>query len=361
MPSFFMKYLFVLIFLWCSTNSATAQTVLQFNNELSPEELGYSSQGFDALSSFLDKAGSSAMVIVSSGQVVYEWGSINKKHTIHSIRKPLISALYGILIERGIVDTTATLESLNINDIPPSLSATEKSARVIDLLKSRSGVYHDAAANSSGMIAHRPERNSHLPGEHYFYNNWDFNVLGGILEQQTGQSVYELFDQEIAQKVGMEHYEGSFTSIDGEDPNSEIPDSDGFYQFERSKSKFPAHHFRLTATDMAKFGQLYLNEGSWNGEQIIPKNWIDLSTQAYSVTNKQYGIGYGMLWYVLMKNEQREHRSFYHTGNVVHFLAIYPSSKMVVVHRVDTEKSYTFNQGDFYRMIDLVWASKLNR
>lgn len=359
--SFYMKFssLFFLL-ATLSIQSVLAQTILPIDNQKSPEEFGFSSRGFDSLSSFLDKAGSSSMVIISDGQTVYEWGSIDKEHTIHSIRKPLISALYGILIDRGVIDSTATLQSLGIDDIQPSLSTNEKSARVIDLLKSRSGVYHDAAANSSEMIAHRPERNAYQPGERYFYNNWDFNVLGAILEQQTGKSVYALFSEEIAQKIGMEHYEGRYTSIDGEDPESVIPDTDGFYQYENSKSKFPAYHFRLSATDMARFGQLYLNEGRWNGEQIIPKEWIDESTKAYSVTNERYGIGYGMLWYVLMENEQREHRSFYHTGNRVHFLAIYPASQMVVVHRVDTEKPHTFNQGDFYRMIDLLWASKMD-
>lgn len=250
---------------------------------------------------------------------------------------------------------------MKIDDISPSLTENEKSAKIIDLLKSRSGVYHEAAANSSGKVSNRPERDEFKPNENYFYNNWDFNVLGAILEQATGKSVFELFKTEIADPIGMNDYLGAYSQIDGEDENTSIPTVDGFYQYEKGKSIYPAYHYRLSASDMAKFGQLYLNNGNWNGKQIIPKSWIEVSTKAYSVTNPGYGIGYGMLWFVLMENEFKKSSSFYHTGTNVHMLGIYPSSKVVLVHRVDTEKKYIFNQNDFYKMIELVWDSKVEK
>ena len=324
-----------------------------------PESLGFSTAKLDTLSGFLTSARSSSLILLVDNKIIFEWGKTAYKHTIHSIRKPLISALYGIFVERGIIDTKATLKDLNIDDITPNLTENEKSAKIIDLLKSRSGVYHDAAANSSGMVLNRPERDEFKPNENYFYNNWDFNVLGAILEQATGKSVFELFKTEIADVIGMQDYLGEYSQIDGEDKNTSIPNGDGFYQYEKSKSNHPAYHFRLSARDMAKFGQLYLNNGNWKGKQIIPKSWIETSTKAYSVTNPNYGIGYGMLWFVLMKNTFRQSSSFYHTGTQVHMLGIYPSSKVVLVHRVDTEKEYTFNQNDFYKMIDLVWDSKI--
>ena len=347
-----------IIFITSLTYSGFAQNKhdLEYAN---PDSSGFSSQKLDSLSEFLNNSGSSSLLLLFDGKIIFEWGKADYKHTIHSIRKPLISALYGIYIERGIIDSTATLKDFNIDDIPPILTENEKSAKIIDLLKSRSGVYHNAAANSSGMVANRPTRESFKPNENYFYNNWDFNVLGAILEQATGKSVFELFKTEIADPIGMKDYLGEYTQIDGEDENAMIPNMDGFYQFEKSKSNYPAYHFRLSARDMAKFGQLYLNGGNWKGKQIISKEWIEISTKAYSVTNPRYGIGYGMLWFVLMKNKFRESSSFYHTGNQVHMLGIYPSSRIVLVHRVDTEKEYSFNQNDFYEMIDLVWSSKV--
>lgn len=356
-----MKDLFTLLLFFLAVNGGLAQSIELFEESKKPELFGFSSERLDTLSSFLENAGSSSLIIVSEGKVVYEWGDTKKKHTIHSIRKPLISALYGICVERGLIDTTETLNALQIDDIEPRLSQNEKSARIIDLLKSRSGVYHNAAANSKAMVADRPVRNTYKPDEHFFYNNWDFNVLGHILEQKTGNTVFELFDEKIAQSIGMSEYKGQYSKIDGDSPNAVIPDKDGFYQYESSKSKYPAYHFRLSANDMARFGQLYLNRGLWDGKQIISSEWIDKSTKAYSITNKGYGIGYGFLWFVLIKNHLRDSHSFYHTGSQVHFLAIYPKAKMVVVHRVDTENEYSFTQNDFYKMIDLVWASKIEK
>ena len=300
------------------------------------------------------------MIISVDGQEVFKWGDVDQRLTVHSIRKALISSLYGIYIHRGVIDTNETLAQLGIDDIPPVLTEMEKSARIIDLLKSRSGIYHDAAANAPGMIRDRPERETYKPGEHFFYNNWDFNVLGRILEMKIEKSVYLLFKEEIADKIGMEDYRGFYSEMDGESDNYKIPDNDGFYQFEKSKSNFPAYHFRLSARDLHRYGLLYLNKGKWEGKEIIPEAWIDISTQPYSVTNPNYGIGYGMLWYVLMKNEFRSNRSFFHTGTGIHMLGVYPSAKVVLVHRVNTEMEYRFGEEDFYKMISLAWDAKTN-
>lgn len=51
------------------------------------------------------------------------------------------------------------------------------------------------AAVSEAMERNKPKRNSFAPGEHYYYNNWDFNTIGAILEMQTGKSIYDLFNE----------------------------------------------------------------------------------------------------------------------------------------------------------------------
>lgn len=323
----------------------------------SPEK-HFSTEKLDTLTAFLEQSGSSSLMILHDGKVIFEWGDTEKKHLIHSIRKAILNSLYGIYISNGTIDTTLTLEQLGIDDIEPRLSTLEKSATIADLLKSRSGIYHPAAAVSEGMLLNMPQRGSHRPNENYFYNNWDFNVLGYILEKITGESLYDLFDKEIAEPLGME-YSNNYITVTDPAEDWQIPDVDGFYQYEKDKSRYPAFHFRLSARDMALYGQLYLNNGDWNGTTIIPKDWIDLSTQPYSVTNKNVGIAYGMLWNVLMETESRKSKSFYHTGLGIHMLGIYPASKVVLIHRVDTEKEYTFREREFYKMISLVWDSKL--
>ncbi|KPK75023.1 MAG: hypothetical protein AMS25_18770 [Gemmatimonas sp. SM23_52] len=84
-------------------------------------------------------------------RVFLSWGEVDRKYWCHSIRKPFLSSLYGIYVGRGIIDTTKTLAELGIDDIPPSLRDDEKRARVADLLKSRSRVYHEVAAEAPEM------------------------------------------------------------------------------------------------------------------------------------------------------------------------------------------------------------------
>ncbi|WP_221930282.1 serine hydrolase domain-containing protein [Gracilimonas mengyeensis] len=325
---------------------------------ITPEEAGFSAERLHELEDFLEQSGSSSLMLVYDGKVFFDWGASHQKHLIHSIRKTLLNSLYGIYVEKGVIDTSATLAELGIDDIEPTLTEQEKQARIADLLKSRSGIYHPAAAVSQGMLRGMPEREAHQPGEHYYYNNWDFNTLGHILEMKTGESIYTLFKQHIADPIGMIHYEGAYTSIDLDNDDSPIPDADGFYQNEPSKSDYPAYHFRMSAHDLAKFGTLYLQEGRWDGKQIIPESWIEASTTAYSITNPRINIGYGMLWNVLIPNENRATKSFFHTGAGIHMLGVYPGSKLVMVHRVDTEGGHNFQQNSLYQIIDLVFAAQ---
>ncbi|MCG8328866.1 MAG: beta-lactamase family protein [Chitinophagales bacterium] len=346
-----------ILFLFVLLSSCATSRKLTKLEQIVPEEKGFSSQKLDSLGLFLEESGSSSLILLVDGKIIYQWGNTQKKHLVHSIRKALLNSLYGIYIANGTIDTSMTLEQLGIDDITPSLSSVEKTATIADLLKSRSGIYHPAAAVSDAMQRKMPARGAHHPNEVYYYNNWDFNALGYILEKQTGQSIYDLFYQHIAKPLGMS-YANQYTSIYIEQDTLMIPNTDGFYQYESDKSKYPAYHFRLSAEDLALYGQLYLNKGKWKGKQIIPEEWIDISTKAYSTTYKPAGLGYGMLWKVLMKTDFRSFKSFYHTGLGIHMLAVYPATGMVLVHRVDTEHEHHFTETELRKVISLVWDTK---
>ncbi len=352
-----MKTALPLLLVLISFNFTVAQSKYKFSYA-EPESKGYSSNKLEILKDHLKQSGSSSMLILVDGDIIFEWETTSKKHLVHSIRKALLNSLYGIAIERKQIDTLTSLKELGINDLDPKLSDKELEAKVSDLLKSRSGIYHNAAAVNNAMLKDRPDRETYKPGEHYYYNNWDFNTLGAILEQQTGESIYTLFLNEIAKPLGMHDYLGNYVVIDLELEDTERPKTDGYYQYERSLSKFPAYHFRMSARDLALYGQLYLNYGNWNGKQIIPKEWIDTSTKPYSIYNPKYGSAYGMLWRVRVPNEKTIKNSFYHTGLGVHMLGIYPDNNMVMVHRVDTEGDFKYNEGDFYKMLGLLFNSR---
>jgi CubicO group peptidase (beta-lactamase class C family) len=316
----------------------------------------FSEDKLNALTQYLEKHGSSSMMIYYKGELVFSWGDVTKKHVIHSIRKTMLNALYGIYVGKGIIDLNLTLEQLKIDDIH-GLTKQEKSATISDLLKSRSGIYHSATAESEDMLAAKPKRGTHKPNEFYYYNNWDFNTAGYIFEKITGKNIFEAFNDEIAKPLGMTEYQGKYTRLVNPKGNIELPQTDGFYQTETQLSNFPAYVFRMSTRDMARFAQLYLNKGKWQGQQIIPESWIELSTQAYSITNKKHNLGYGMLWGVVYNQDPNIPNSFYHTGNGVHMLAVYPQHEMLFVHRVDTEKQYSFRNQHLYPIISMVFDS----
>ena len=297
---------------------------------VAPEDVGWSSEKLEEARAFAEKIKSAAVMVLYDGKVFISWGNVMTKYPIHSIRKPLLSALYGIYWGRGKIDLDATLQDLKIDDIPPALTPEEKKATVADLLKSRSGVYHEAAAEAESMIAARPARGSHPHDTFYYYNNWDFNALGTIFEKMTGAKIFEAFQKEIAGPIGMEDF-----SLD-----------DCQYSFEETKSKHPAYNFKLTARDMARFGLLYLRKGNWNGRQIIPPEWIEKSTKPYSTVSEKYGVGYGYMWNVVLPGLGFSNLifggkgGFYHTGVGIHTLAVVPELKLVYIYRYDTDGEY---------------------
>ncbi|MEH0166228.1 serine hydrolase domain-containing protein [Paucibacter sp. JuS9] len=321
---------------------------------ITPDAAGYSKEKLAALPEFLGKSGSESLLLLHDGKVFFEWGDIRRKRLVHSMRKALLSSLIGIAESRGQIELDATLEQLGIDDDTP-LSAAEKKARVVDLLASRSGVYLPAAAESAGMAAGRPARHSAAPGERYYYNNWDFNVAGFLFEKASGRRIYDAFRSDIAEPLGMLDYQGKV----GE---REQPEVDGFYQLEPDRSRYRAYHLRLSAHDLALYGQLWLQRGQWQGRQLIPASWVDRSTQPISIIEPRWGLAYGLLWDVLVPEPGNERPSFFHTGAGVHMLGVYPRHGLVMVHRVDTEREdYRFNDGDLVQLIRLVHGARLPR
>jgi CubicO group peptidase (beta-lactamase class C family) len=338
--SFIMLVLTASLVLAACSDSAVSGKVGVFET-ISPEDAGMSGENLDAIADYCEASGSAAMLILYEGKVVLSWGEVDKKFPVHSIRKAFLNSLYGIHVARGDIDLDATLEELGIDDIPPALTKAEKQAKVIDLIRSRSGVYHPAAAEAPQMIESRPERGSHAPGSFFYYNNWDFNVSGVIFEQETERGIYEALYEEIARPIGMKDFRAK----------------DGEFMYEEEKSRHPAYHFNMTAHDMALYGLLYLNKGNWDGKQIVPEEWITESTRQHSMMKPEIGLGYGYLWYTLPPLPGLG-RMFFHTGAGVHMLAVCPDLNVVIVHRVDTlADNVRFTGDDLNGLFDLLMAA----
>ena len=324
---------FFIGFLFCCSGGGSGPGINDSGNgqplaSISPEAAGYSSQKLEAAGQFAEESGIAAAMALYDGKVFFSWGNIAINYWCHSIRKPFLSALYGIHIDRGNLNIDATLEDLQIDDIPPSLTSAEKQATVEHLLMSRSGVYHEAACEAQIMIDTRPPRGSHPPDTFFYYNNWDFNALGTIFEQETGERIFNAFKKEIADVVGMEDFD-----VDNCD-----------YTYEWDKSMHPAYRFRMSARDMAKFGILYQRNGNWKGSQIISEQWIDESTTAYSDIDDTSGIGYGYMWAIIPEDSEIGqmigYPGYYHTGAGGHALVIIPELKLIFVERFDTDNGW---------------------
>jgi CubicO group peptidase (beta-lactamase class C family) len=290
-----------------------------------PEEVGWSSQKLDSLKPLVEESGYAAIMVAYDGKVFYSWGEITTNYRIHSIRKPLESALYGIHVDRGKIDLDETLEDLDIDDIPPSLTIDEKQATVRELLQARSGVYHEAAAEDVSMIELRPSRGSHPHGTFYYYNNWDFNVVTSIFEQKTGIDSLEAFKSEIADPIGMEDF-----SLDN-----------CHYSLEPEKSQYPATQIRMSARDLLRFGVLYQKDGEWLDQQIVPSWWIAESTATHSIVDVDSGIGYGYMWRTIPDGSSMAQMvgssGYYHTGVGVQVVIVLPELKLVIVQLMDTD------------------------
>ena len=114
-----------------------------------------------------------------------------------------------------------------------------------------------------------------------------------------------------------------------------IPHFIEYINYEKKYSEHPAYPFIVSARDMAKFGQLFLQQGRWNDNQIIPEDWITASTASYSQTQRS-GIGYGYMWWVLTEDAHGLKKGCYFAdGYGGQRLYVIPHINSVVVHRIN--------------------------
>jgi CubicO group peptidase (beta-lactamase class C family) len=274
--------------------------------------------------------GATAVVLIHDGQPLLAHGDVNTPVAVQSIRKSLLSALVGIAIDNRALDLSTTLLELGIDDHPP-LTASEKTATVADLLAARSGVYLPLGAGLT--MPGRPERGSHLPGTHWYYNNWDFNVLGNALERATGKSVHAAFDHHLARPLGMQdwrQYDHSAYAYRHDPLGGNLT--------------YANYTFALSARDLARFGQLYLQRGAWLGTSVVPPDWVQASTQPLAAT----GLGgimrnYGYCWWVAGPGDAEPipPDTFTAWGLSGNFVTVVPSLQLVLVVLVDRTRPPT--------------------
>ena len=212
-----------------------------------------------------------------------------------------------------------------------------------DLLKARSGVYHAAAEETPPMRERRPARGSHAPGTFWYYNNWDFNVLGTILRKATGEDTFVAVERYFARPLRMEQ----FSARDSE------------YSYERA-SEHPAYRMFMSARDLARFGLLYLNRGRWRDRQIVPSAWVDESTRPWT-RNARRGLGYGYLWWIAQNDMHFRTRvgdgSYSARGSGGQYIVVVPARGIVIVHLNDRSENDRLENGAFNQLMQSIFAA----
>jgi hypothetical protein len=290
-----------------------------------PADAGFSPR---ALSLAMDKAkpmGAAAIAVVANGKLLATSGDPALVLPIHSVRKSILSALFGTvprLFQPTGLDTT--LEQLRIDDRTP-LTPQERKATVRHLLQAKSGVYLPSNLASDSMLKNLPKRDSHAPGTFWYYNNWDFNALGTIYQQASRMDVFSGFDGTLAKPLEMEHW---------------ILKEHGRWSDDRL-SIHRGYEFWLSALDLARFGWLMANNGNWRGNQIVPAAWVAESTRSQTILAKQPG-GYGYMWWTetdgrMLPKTRLPSGSFSAQGMGGHMILVVPSFQLVVVIRARTD------------------------
>lgn len=288
-----------------------------------PESQGISSDLFAALLRELDASKDTEMhhfMALRHGKVICECNfapySKGMWHITHSMCKSITGMAIGMLIE----EEKLKLDE-NIYDIfPDHINAFSKIFRPVitveNLLTMTSGV----TFNESGIVSGNDWLGSFLnasvngkPGTEFQYNSLNTYVLSAIVTKRTGETLTEYLTPRLFGPLGITKYYWETC------PKGITKGGWGLF---------------LCAEDMAKLGQLYLQRGKWNGQQLVSEYWIEISTARHLKTqNDTYGYGY-QLWM-----EQRP-GSFEYNGMLGQNVIIYPDMDMVLVTNAGNKEMF---------------------
>jgi CubicO group peptidase (beta-lactamase class C family) len=316
-----------------------------------PEALGWSREGLEAVRAKLATMPSTGFMAVVSGRVLTSYGDLQTLSYLASVRKSVLSMLYGNYVANGTVRLDKTLAELRFDDVG-GLTDAEKQATIRDLLSARSGIYHEAS-NSGDDLASAPPRGSQRPGTYMLYSNWDFNAIGAIFEQETGRNIYDALESDLARPIGMQDWDRSEQRKSGD----------------TTRSRYQAYHMYLSTRDMARIGYLMLREGNWAGRQVVPRAWVRESTspvtpvgQMNPERRRSGPWGYGYLWWVWDGTQETGpyEGAFTGLGAVGQHITILPKLDLVVAHKT-RPGGQSVSHGQFLEVLDLLVRAHCGR
>jgi CubicO group peptidase (beta-lactamase class C family) len=278
---------------------------------------------FADLDRFVRSTGTVAFLVIKDDEIIAEayapgYGR-ESMVTCFSVTKSFVSALTGCLLADGYIESPDDPITLYL----PELLDTDPLYQGITLrhlLTMSSGIrYREGLllwGDDTATYYHPDLRQTALsspvagpPGTTFRYNNYHPLILGLLIERVTGRSVSQYLSEKIWIPLGMEG-DGSW-SLDSE--------ASGFEKMESG--------LNARAVDLAKFGRLYLYDGVWEGERILPEGWVRESTAADTQTDP--AAEYQYLWWVRPEPEYRGH--FYAAGKHGQYIYLIPEQNLIFV------------------------------
>ena len=288
-----------------------------------PESQGISSDLFAALLRELDASKDTEMhhfMALRHGKVICECNFApypkGMWHITHSMCKSITGMAIGMLIEEGKLKLDENIYDIFSDQINALSKIFRPVITVENLLTMTSGV----TFNESGIVSGNDWLGSFLnasvngkPGTEFQYNSLNTYVLSAIVTKRTGETLTEYLTPRLFSPLGITKYYWETC------PKGITKGGWGLF---------------LCAEDMAKLGQLYLQKGKWNGQQLVSEYWIEISTARHLKTqNDTYGYGY-QLWM-----EQRP-GSFEYNGMLGQNVIIYPDMDMVLVTNAGNKEMF---------------------
>ena len=314
-----------LIFIRCPCdNPNESEPYTSYDWQVSTSE----AQGFntDSIQDVIEEASNStfivSLLIVRNGYLIVEeyaegFGK-DDEYSIRSATKSFTSALVGIAIHAGLIDS---VNQRMIDFFPqynsPSLDPRKRQITIKHLLTMMAGFDTDenvdpqfsSSTNWIRDIIQLPLIND--PGTTYSYSSMGTHLLSAIIAETSGMSTAEFADEYLCDPL-----EIAIILWD--------TDPQGY--------NFGGGSMYVTPRDMARFGYLYLNNGNIDGSQIVPAEWVQESIQDHVGREGEWGalkeMGYGYLWWLGKLNEYTVHAAIGYAGQII---LVIPDLNMVIV------------------------------
>ncbi|NOD30963.1 serine hydrolase domain-containing protein [Ruegeria atlantica] len=260
-------------------------------------ELPYG-EGFDlpeGTDTWINERSVTSLLIMQNGKIRFEEYYLgtgpDDRRISWSVAKSYLSALFGILLQEGAIDS---LDDPVVKYAPKLAGSAYDRATIRNVLNMASGVTFDedyldpkSDINRMGRVialggelddfAASLQDSFAPPGETWQYVSIDTHVLGMVIRGATGRSVADLLTEKILQPLGLER--------------------DGYYVTDGAGVAFVLGGLNFTTRDFARFGQMILQDGKLSGRQVVPADWIFEATQP-SAPTAQGKIGYGYQWWI---------------------------------------------------------------